>query len=149
MVDQPRVTLAFVITKIKTLAAKKYDNKIYDNVLAIYNSLTVTEKRVLLKGLINICFIVEREVIVDKTPFDEVKEELNRMDNHLFNEISNIEAYDQLELIKLKSWFIKFTLKLSLIVVGVIIAAGIFFSGDSKISENIGNYFTVWKTMFF
>lgn len=56
-------TLASVIVRVKQIAKDQYEDKIYDNILAIYNQLTTVEKRVLLRGLIGICFVVDEKIL--------------------------------------------------------------------------------------
>lgn len=56
-------TLASVISRVKQISEDQYDGKIYDNILAIFNQLTTIEKRVLLRGLIGICFVVDEKIL--------------------------------------------------------------------------------------
>lgn len=56
-------TLASVIVRVRQIAKDQYEDKIYDNILAIFNQLTTVEKRVLLRGLIGICFVVDEKIL--------------------------------------------------------------------------------------
>jgi len=68
--------LITVIAKIKNISESEYDGKIYDNILAIFNKLSTKEKRVLLRGLINLCFLVEDKVLLNKSDIKPVADQL-------------------------------------------------------------------------
>ena len=48
-------TLLAVIKKMRRISADQYDSKTYDNIYSIFMQLAVQEKRILLKGFINLC----------------------------------------------------------------------------------------------
>ena len=105
MTKQQIVTLIGVISKVKEIADAEYDGKVYDNILAIFNKLQTREKRVLLKGLINICFVVEDKILVSTDDLIEVKEAIS--DTKLVCETAySVEQNNKdeiaLQLIKLK-----------------------------------------------
>lgn len=103
----PKVTLQGVIIKIKEIAADQYDGKIYDNILSIFNQLETPEKRVFLKGLINLCFIVEDRILSDSVTMGQVKTAVEDAKETIQAEIGDIEKINKIELIRLKSWFVK------------------------------------------
>lgn len=103
----PRVSLQGVITKIKDIAADQYEGKVYDNILSIFNQLETPEKRVFLKGLINLCFIVEDRILADSVTMNQVKTAVEDAKETIQAEIGDIEKINKIELIRLKSWFVK------------------------------------------
>ncbi len=102
MTDKKPLYLIVVIAKIKDIAEHQYDGKIYDNILAIFNKLTTKEKRVLLRGLINLCFIVEDKVLLNNSDLDPIKNHLAEhhptVDDKKDIEMGNVED----ELLKLR-----------------------------------------------
>lgn len=78
MTQKQLVTLVGVIKKFKSIADEQYEGKMYDHVLTIFNKLTIKEKRVLLKGLINICFITEDRILVDMDNLDELRKDIKK-----------------------------------------------------------------------
>ena len=119
-----RITLTNVVARIKQNAIDNYDNKIYDNVLPIYNDLSIRERKVLLRGLINLLFLVEQEV---NTPMDEDTDitERQKEREHLI-ELKNIKDDPNDENGKFKSWFFKVLFVIS-IMVFVIVFITFFF----------------------
>lgn len=125
-----KVTLQAVIVKIKGIAANHYDDKIYDNILPIFNHLNKDEKRVFLRGLSNILFIVEDKILFDKQELESIRAGIETTKQNIDNEIRVIQQTNELELIKLKSWGVKaFAIFL---VVAVATVAGIWtlFGGE-------------------
>jgi hypothetical protein len=100
-------TLIAVINKIRSIAIMEYDNKIYDNIHIIYEKLSGIEKRILLKGLINVCFIVEGKALVNSTDLIDVKESLLNTNTKIDATSKEIEDLNAREMIKLKTWLIK------------------------------------------
>lgn len=60
--NQRKLGLAAVISKVRKTADVQYDGKVYENIMPIFNQLSTSEKRVLLRGLIGICFTIEEKV---------------------------------------------------------------------------------------
>lgn len=74
MTKKEVVTLIGVIAKVRQVADDQHNGMVYDNILTIFNGLKTAEKRVLLKGLINICFVVEDKILVSIDDLVEVKD---------------------------------------------------------------------------
>lgn len=104
---EKQITVVSIIKKIKTISDEKYEGKVYDNIMPIFNKLTTEEKRLLLKGLMNICFILEDKILIPSESLDEVKTMVNDNKNTIQSEIENIEQFNQRELIRLKTWLVK------------------------------------------
>jgi len=67
------ISLISVIGKVKNISDREYDGRVYDHILTIFNKLSTKEKRVLLRGLINIVFIVEDKVVLNSTDLDHLR----------------------------------------------------------------------------
>lgn len=132
-----KTTLQAVVSKIKQLGAEEYDGKIYENILSIFNTLTTTEKRTLLRGLINICFIVEDRVLVDKEALTELKDTIDSTKQKMVNSKTDIEEFNKKELIKLKSWLVKVVSTIVLIFLGLSFLLVIFLKDDASSSFHI------------
>lgn len=104
---EKQITVVSIIKKIRTISDEKYEGKVYDNIMPIFNKLTTEEKRLLLKGLMNICFILEDKILIPSESLDEVKTMVNDNKNTIQSEIENIEQFNQRELIRLKTWLVK------------------------------------------
>lgn len=104
---EKQITVVSIIKKIKTISDEKYEGKVYDNIMPIFNKLKTEEKRLLLKGLMNICFILEDKILIPSESLDEVKTMVNDNKNTIQSEIENIEQFNQRELIRLKTWLVK------------------------------------------
>lgn len=139
---QSKTTLQGVVAKIKQIGAEEYDNKIYENILSIFNTLTTTEKRILLRGLINICFIVEDRVLVDKEALTELKDSIDSTKQQMATSKQDIEAYNQQELIKLKNWLVKAVSIIAVIFLGLAFLLVIFLKDDDAASS-----FAIFKTL--
>ncbi len=146
-----RTTLKGVVAKVKTIGARDYDDKIFDNILPIFNKLQNEEKRVLLKGLINIVMIVDDKVIVDANALRNLEETVESIQETAHQDSANIEHINRVEMIKLKSWVFK---ALFLSVMGVatlVITLVVFLTGGqlSKIvnMKAIEDWIKVAKTM--
>lgn len=138
-----RVTLKAVVTKIKTIAHEKYQDKVYENILPIFNSLTQIEKRTLLRGLINICFIVEDRIVIDNKALDDVREAVTETSKNVTKQMHSIEEYNKLELIKLKTWMTKVVIVSVMVgAVGIAIVLSIFGLGNI---ENLSIFEKLYK----
>lgn len=144
-----RVTLKAVVTKIKTIANEKYQDKVYENILPIFNSLTQVEKRTLLRGLINICFIVEDRIVIDNKALMEMKETVTTTGKEMKDQIHTIEEFNKLELIKLKSWVTKVVVGAVLVaMVGVVVVLTIFGTGNLSDISILEKIFKIFSVMF-
>lgn len=141
----PKVTLQAVILKVKFIAKDQYEDKVYDNILSIYNQLETIEKRVLLKGLISLCFIVEDKLLVENVTMNEVKTVVKEAQDSIHSDIVDIEKINKIELIKLKSWMVKAgSVTLLGTLVGVLLLI-VFLNQDG--SEGILANFEFLKTI--
>lgn len=127
MTKQDIVTLIGVIAKVKEIAERDYNGMIYDNILAIFNKLATKEKRVLLKGLINICFVVEDKILVSTDDLLEVKDAITETKGKI-EVISTVEENNKLELakqlVRLKTIIVQaFILLLLVILIGLLVLA--------------------------
>lgn len=109
MGDKDPITLARVIAKVKKIADEEFDGKLYDNVMAIFNELSVRERIIFLRGLMHFCSIIEMTVLnqvndkAQESPFSP-----NEMTSALECEVNVIERANAQEMAKLNTWFIKF-----------------------------------------
>ena len=147
MSDQ--ITVVAVINKIKYIADSKYEGKVYDNITIIFNKLNTDEKRVLLRGLMNICFIFQDKFVVETQAIEEVKILVKENKDTIENEIENIEQFNQKELICLKTWLVK-TLVKSIIGSFVLFSLGLIMFGndDNAMSKLLKNVFDLFKVIF-
>lgn len=147
MSDQ--ITVVAVINKIKYIADSKYEGKVYDNIMIIFNKLNTDEKRVLLRGLMNICFIFQDKFVVETQAIEEVKVLVKENKDTIENEIENIEQFNQKELIRLKTWLVKTVVK-SVIGSFVLFSLGLIMFGndDNAMSKLLKNVFDLFKVIF-
>jgi len=129
------ISLISVIGKVKNISDKEYDGRVYDHILTIFNKLTTREKRVLLRGLINIVFIVEDKVVLNSTDLDHLRSMNNNVpvnttsdDKNTDYLLSKIEELNEVkktsnhsintELDNLKKLFLKVS---SILAIGIIV----------------------------
>jgi hypothetical protein len=155
MSDQEQEKLSVILTKIKEIGNESYEGKVFDNILNIFADLTLAEQRALLKNLITICFIVQDQVLdnaaniaINKSQIQTNKQNIERVEcdvDTLKTELSDIEAINKVELIKLKTWFVKATFVF--LILGFILFLGFtaFIDGSSSISSMIKNIFDIVK----
>ena len=96
------VYLHEVVSKIRYIADHEYDGKVYENILTIYHQLTTREREVLLRGVINICFLAQESVSCTRPHRTE-----NKVSGEVDHEIKDIEDYNDFEMAKLRSWLVK------------------------------------------
>lgn len=115
-----RSTLAGVIAKIKEIGQDQYQGQVFDNIYAIFTQLDVTERRILLKGLINICFIVESEILTNgNTSLKEVKTAVEETGAAIHDEISTMEDFNTKEMIKMKNSITRTVIILLTVCIGI------------------------------
>lgn len=142
MTKKEVTSLIGVIAKVKDIAERDYSGMIYDNILAIFNKLGTKEKRVLLKGLINICFVVEDKVLVSTSDLLEVKEAVLKTKNKV-EALPSIEEANKIELarqlVKLKTLIVKaFLLTMLTALVCLLVFApkdGVVYTAIKNVSE--------------
>lgn len=158
MPDQEKEKLSDVINKVKTIGNNHYDGKIYDNILNIFADLTIKEQRTLLKGLINICFIVETQVEENtesiesnkhaiETNQEKIKEVYEKIET-VKDEIIDIDAINRVELIKLKTFLTKSLIILLIMLVLFAIFIATFFDGPSGFSSITIKILEITKEIF-
>lgn len=87
--------LKAVVRKIYDIAKERYNNDVQTYIQSIYYRLSDEEQHVLLKGLVPYLFDVESPPSAIVTRHQQLKNEFD------------IETFHELELIRLKSWFLK------------------------------------------
>jgi len=135
--NKKRISLISVISKVKLIAEKDYNGNVYEHILSIFNKLTTTEKRILLRGLINICFIVEDKVLINSTDLDVIRtavEDTNGI-NDGNNEVGVSVEDVKMELIKMRRYFLKLILISLLVIISIIVITVTTF--DSNIYDSI------------
>jgi hypothetical protein len=155
MSDQEKQKLSVILSKIKHIGNVNYDGKIFDNILNIFADLSLSEQRALLKNLITICFIVQDQVLdnaaniaVNKSQIQTNKENIKRVETEIEDiktELLDIESINKVELIKLKTWFVKATFVFLFLGLIVFLLFTAFIDGSEAISSMIKNVFDVVK----
>lgn len=149
MTGQKIVTLIEVIAKVKNISDAEFQSKVYDNILTIFNRLNTKEKKVLLKGLINICFIVEDKVLINTSDLVEVKEAVKHAEDSITAGVVTVEEYNQLELIRLKSWLVKVIASLLLTgLMGFMLITAVLNPGHGISIGILDNLFKILKVIF-
>lgn len=162
---QEKEKLSDVINKVKTIANESYDGKVYDNILNIFADLTIKEQRTLLKGLINICFIVETQVEENteniesnknrieenkhaiETNQEKIKEVYEKIET-VKDEIIDIDAINKVELIKLKTFLTKALIVLLIMLLLFAMFIAVFFDGPSGFSSITIKILEITKEIF-
>lgn len=142
-------TLIGVVAKVKEIGEQNYQNKIYDNIHHIYNQLTEREQTVLLKGLINICFIVEGKVLVDSSELKTVQEVIvDSKEAILDTENANKIALAK-EIIKLKIVLIKSILAALLcIIIGLFLTIILTSNPNVEFKDIFNSLFKIVEFAF-
>ncbi len=108
---QDKTTLSKVVQKVKYISEHEYDGNIYENIMLIFNQLSIRERTVLLRGLIGFCFIVEDQLLLssekDKIPEVAKVMPVKEVTGKVESELQDLNTINALELIKLKSWFFR------------------------------------------
>lgn len=150
---QESSSLQGVIKRIKEIAVEKYENKIYDNILNIFNHLTGFEQKILLKGLINVCFIIEDKALVDTETLSEVREKVMETERAVADSVQKIDELNKLENVRFKWWFAKLMIGIAIGAIIVILAFGgllnIHFFTMNEMTEPIYKMFEIAKVLFF
>lgn len=158
MPEQEKQKLSDVIVRVKDIASNQYEGRVYDNILNIFADLTLAEQRTLLKGLINICFIVEGQVIENKIDINDNKqrietntENIDKLDHEtteIKKELIEIELLNKKELIKMKSWLLKAGFFVVVFLLGLAVVASIILDGPTKVSDSVINMFEIFRALF-
>lgn len=126
-----RVTLTAVVNKVRAIAIEEYDNHVYENILSIFNQLETEEKRVLLRGMVSVVLILEEKAErPDEEQLNRIEEEIHSARASMHQDVENIEEYNRLELIRLRSWFIKAGSIILFLGVVLMLAMFVFLGND-------------------
>lgn len=150
-----KLKLQTILKKVKEIADDQFDGEVSDNILSIFNQLSTPEKRILLKGLINICMLLEKSVLTSeldnetlatKENISEIKTTVKTAEDAIHDDIFNIEAFNQKEMIKLRSWMVKFfSIGGVLAVVGFFTVIFLLSSDKQGMIDSVVNFFNVLK----
>jgi hypothetical protein len=126
-------SLPGVIMKMKTIAVEQYDGKIYDNVYSIFNQLSASERRMFLKGVMNILLIIDDKVnsgvlvnqaYIPSAGLNNIKNSVLQAEQHITDNLSSIEQFNAREMIKLKSTITKIAvITVAVAIVGILLTA--------------------------
>lgn len=126
-------SLPGVITKMKTIAVEQYDGKIYDNVYSIFNQLSAAERRMFLKGVVNILLIIDdkansgvlvNQAYIPSAGLNNIKNSVLQAEQHITDNLSSIEQFNAREMIKLKSTITKIAvITVAVAIVGMLLTA--------------------------
>ena len=130
MPAQDGLTLAKVIAKFKSIAEDEFDGKLYENALTIFNELSVKERAMLLRGLINICYIVDEQVLADRHPETDVKISEQEKESAIKCEIDAMGT-DHEQMVKLKYWLIRFGVA-TFTIFGLCMIAAVMMTGPGN-----------------
>lgn len=140
-------TLPGIIRKMKSIGKEHYHGKIYDNIYSIFNQLTVNERRMLLKGIINILLIIEDKAengsLVTSgwatgPALGQVQSAVQQVEDNLNGTLSNIEQFNKMEMIKLKTYMTKMAMAAVLIgAIGMMLVS--VYLSKSK-TETVGMF---------
>jgi len=139
--NKNRISLISVISKVKLIAERDYNGNVYEHILSIFNKLTTAEKRTLLRGLINICFIVEDKVLINSTDLDVIRTAVeDTTTNTTISSVANNEiamsAEDvKMELAKMRRHFLKLILISLLVIIAIVVITVTTF--DSSVYDSI------------
>lgn len=147
-------TLIAVIGKMRLISKEQYDSKMYDNIYSIFMQLSPAERRILLKGIINIILIVEdkaengtlsEQQYAKTATIASVQQTVLQVEENINGNMTNIEEFHRIEMIKLKS---RITI-IGLIAIAIGLLGMSFISvymSNSK-SETISIFSELWKIL--
>lgn len=136
-----KLSLATVVSKVKHISEVQFEGKVYDNILAIFNQLTISEKRILLRGLIGICFTVEQSIL----------------DKHVETVLPNEEgkpSYTEQEVRAprkekgLKSWSMKLSIGIVLVFLLTTMFGSFFVTSENGFIVKLEHYVDMVKVAF-
>lgn len=138
-------TLVGIVTKMKRIAAEQYNGRVFDNIYSIFMQLKVVEKRILLKGLINVLLIVEDKMVDGTLSGKEytsdvtqaiVQNTVLKVEEHITDNLTQIDLFNKKEMIRLKSRLtVIIVVTLGIGVISMMLAA-IYLSSDK--AETLG-----------
>ena len=149
---QQQRSLLGIITKMKRIAVEQYEGRIYDNIYSIFSQLSTTERRMFLKGVMNILLIVEdkassgllvNQAYIPTSGLNSIKTAVQDAEVHITENLSNIEQFNAKEMVKLKTTITT----IAVVTVAVGIVGMLFISvylSNSK-GETIGLFAELFK----
>ena len=150
-VEDPEA-FADVMDKIRIIADNEYEGEILGSSSKIFMQLTHEERELLLRSLLQIYFIFNRSMPEFKVEVEEGKEKKPKETcSSIQGEIEDIDSANEYELIKLKSWLVKW-----FVAVGTLSILGFFAflsytgqKGDTNIwKSNLSTLWEVVKVLF-
>lgn len=129
--NQRKLGLSSVISKVRKTAEVQYDGKVYENIMPIFNQLSTSEKRVLLRGLIGICFTIEEKVRAypAEAPEEGDDEEDRREETRG----------------KMKPWIVKLVGVLLFVILLAVSASSFFLTGENGLIMRAVRFIEVVK----
>lgn len=140
------VRLLDVVDKLRKIADDKYKGELQANILSIFNQLSVAEKKTLLRTTVNVSVIMAEEANHLRIDIADVKRAVTDSGDNIEKELKNIDNFNHIELIRLKSWMVK-TGVIALIIGLVFVSASMmFFSTEaSKLTGALSGIINVVK----
>ena len=137
-----------VIDKFRIIADNEYDGEIYDNVLSIYMQLTHSERKLFLKSLLQAYFIFNRSI---QEPGTEIVQATAKKPKEpcsaIQGEIEDIDSANEYELIKLKTWLVKWFVSVGSISVIAFIAFMMYTNQTGETNVWKDNLMAVWNVV--
>lgn len=129
--NQRKLGLSSVISKVRKTAEVQYDGKVYENIMPIFNQLSTSEKRVLLRGLIGICFTIEEKVRASpaEAPEEGDDEEDRREETRG----------------KMKPWIVKLVGVVLFVILLAVSASSFFLTGENGLIMRAVRFIEVVK----
>lgn len=147
--SKTKTSLAAVIVRMRSIANDHYHGKIYDNILAIFNQLSTIEKRVLLRGLIGICFIVENKILSEVESVREVRTTIEQTSQELGEKVeSQLEVQNEKALISMKGWAFRLVFTILTTVLVLAIIGSWLVTGKFEFLEKYKDVFEFLKMIF-
>ena len=141
-----KLSLATVIVKVKHISEVQYEGRVYDNILPIFNQLSTIERRVLLRGLIGICFTIEDQILEDR----EIVKEHPRVKTR--NDDEPGTDYHRLRRPKepggWKGWAIKLGTVAIVLLLLTMVFGSFVITGENSILSKLQHYVDMVKVAF-
>ena len=146
-----------VIDKFRIIADNEYEGEIYDNVLSIYMQLTHSERKLFLKSLLQVYFIFSRSIQEPTTEIDQIRANKPKTEAKdkkpkepcaaIQGEIEDIDDANEYELIKLKTWLVKWFVSVGSISVIAFIAFMMYTNQTGEANVWKDNVMAVWNVV--
>lgn len=140
------VKLIDVVGKLRKIADDKYKGDLHSNILSIFNQLSIAEKKILLRTTVNVSVIIAEESNHTRLDIADVKRTVSDNNDSIEKELKNIDTFNHIELIKLKSWMVKTgTVALIIGLIFVSFSAIYFTTEASKFAGALSGIINVVK----